>query len=229
MQIARDKTKATLIALFLMLTIAVTLVALPLANAHDPAWNIPTFAYINVAPNPVGVGQKVDALIWLDKTFGSDPALTNNWRFHNYNLTIVKPDGTLDTKIFDVVIDTTSSQYYAYTPTKAGNYTLIFTFPGQKYNDFAGQYNNNSAYVNDTYLPSKASTILTVQEEPLPAPITSYPLPQEYWTRPIYGENTDWWSISSNWLGTGAPGYAGFSMSGSGMNVYPGGCRRTSN
>jgi hypothetical protein len=42
-------------------------------------------------------------------------------------------------------------------------------------------------------------------EEPLPAPITSYPLPAEYWTRPIEGQNTDWWSISSHWLGSEHP------------------------
>ena len=31
----------------------------------------------------------------------------------------------------------------------------------------------------------------------------SYPLPTEYWTRPIYGENPYWYTVSSNWLGTG--------------------------
>ncbi len=63
-----------------------------------------------------------------------------------------------------------------------------------------------SAYINDTYLPSTATTTLTVQEEPLYTYPTT-PLPTEYWTRPIYGENSNWWAISSNWLGTGAPGY----------------------
>jgi outer membrane protein assembly factor BamB len=61
-----------------------------------------------------------------------------------------------------------------------------------------------SAYVNDTFAASSASTTLTVQEEPIPY-INSYPLPQEYWTRPIYGENTDWWSISSDYFGEGSP------------------------
>ena len=39
-----------------------------------------------------------------------------------------------------------------------------------------------------------------VQQEPLTSPVLSYPLPTEYWTRPIEGQNTDWYSISSNWL-----------------------------
>ncbi|MCW4000096.1 MAG: PQQ-binding-like beta-propeller repeat protein [Candidatus Bathyarchaeota archaeon] len=181
------------------------MVLLPTTTAHDPAWDIPTYAFINVSPNPVGVNQKVSVLMWLDKTFDPSIALTNDWRFHNYNLTITFPDGHIETEIFETVIDTTSSQFYAFTPTQVGNYTFDFDFPGQDYNTYS--HNPASAFVNDTYLPSHAKTTLTVQEEPLPNPITSYPLPTEYWTRPIYGENTDWWSISSNWLGTGAAGY----------------------
>jgi outer membrane protein assembly factor BamB len=34
----------------------------------------------------------------------------------------------------------------------------------------------------------------------LSAPVLSYPLPTEYWARPIEGQNTDWYIISSNWL-----------------------------
>ena len=40
-------------------------------------------------------------------------------------------------------------------------------------------------------------------------PVTTEPLPTDYWTTPIYGENTNWYTISNNWLGTGtgtAPG-----------------------
>ena len=62
-------------------------------------------------------------------------------------------------------------------------------------------YNANSAYVNDTYIGSTATTSFSVQEEPIGAVIDSYPLPTEYWTRPIYGENTIWFPVSSNWLG----------------------------
>jgi outer membrane protein assembly factor BamB len=40
-----------------------------------------------------------------------------------------------------------------------------------------------------------------VQQEPIPGPST-YPLPTEYWARPIEGQNTNWWTIASNWLGS---------------------------
>jgi hypothetical protein len=220
MKITKNKTAAILIAIFLTASVVASTMLIPNANAHTPAWNIPTFAFINAVPDPVGVGQKVSIIMWLTDTFDTSSAVTNDYRFHNYNLKITKPDGTTETHIFDVVIDTTSSQFYPYTPDQVGNYTFTFTFPGQAFNTYS--YPATSALVNDTYLPSSASTTLTVQQEQLPAPITSYPLPSNYWSRPIYGENTDWWAISSNWLGTGVPGYGGFSFFGSNQLCYPG-------
>ena len=78
-------------------------------------------------------------------------------------------------------------------------------------------------------MSSSASTTLTVQQQPLPGATTSEPLPTNYWTRPIYGLNTNWYSISSNWLGLGAPNYGGWtnmvqaqSFELNGMAVFPG-------
>ena len=198
------KTKkiiAITIATLLLLSIATSTMLIPNASAHDPAWEIPTYAYIIPGTNPIGVGQPVNIIMWLDAVIsGAYP--TNNVRFHNYNLTIVDPDGHVTTEIFETIQDTTSSQAYTFTPSTVGTYTLYFNFPGQTYTDY--EYNPTSAYVNDTYMPSSASTTLTVQEEQIPT-IDSYPLPTEYWTRPIYGENPYWYIISSNWLGTGSP------------------------
>jgi hypothetical protein len=207
---------AIAIALFLMLTL--TLSALPLTFAHTPAWQIPTFAYINVAPNPVGVGQQTTIVFWLNNVYDG-AAIANDYRFHNYKLTITKPDQTTEVKNFEYIYDSTSSQYTLYTPTIVGTYNVKFEFPGQTINDYS--HDPNSQYVNDTYLPSSRSTTFTVQEEQLPSPINSYPLPSAYWTRPIYGENTDWWTVSSNWLGTGSPGYSGFGFN-SRQQSYPG-------
>jgi outer membrane protein assembly factor BamB len=217
MKIAKNKTKAIAIAIFLMLSMGASMMLVPTVNAHTPAWKITTFAFIKVAPDPVGVGQKVNVIMWIDKVcYGA--AYANDIRFHNYKLTITKPDNTTETKTWDVCQDTTSAQYYGYTPAQAGKYTFKFEFPEQTYTyttpiaGFGGPPMPNE-YTNDTYLASSATATITVQEEPVTA-ITSYPLPTEYWTRPIYSENTDWWSISSNWLGTGAPGYSGGSVYG---------------
>jgi outer membrane protein assembly factor BamB len=214
-QILRRKI-AVLIALFLMLTMTVSLVALPSANAHTPPWNIPTYAYIVAAPDIIGVGQPAHIYMWLDCVYGaaggtfavvptngstaSVALLSNSYRFHNYKLTITDPNGTTTTQTFDIISDSTSNQYTIITPDTPGTYTLRFDFPGQVYGANGNGYENSPIF-GDKYLPSNATTTLTVQEAPIPAPITSYPLPAQYWTRPIYSENTDWWAISSNWLG----------------------------
>jgi hypothetical protein len=203
-----NKTSAIVISIFLMISMGASMLLIPSANAHTPAWSIPTYAFINAAPNPVGVGQKINVIMWLDKIMDG-AADGNDIRWHNYKLTITKPDLTTETTTFPVCQDPTSAQFYSYTPDQLGTYTFTFNFPGQQYTytglifGFFGPP-APSAYVNDTYLPSSSTTTVTVQQEQI-ATITSYPLPSNYWTRPIYGENTDWWSISSNWLGTGSP------------------------
>ncbi len=203
MRIAKNKTMATLIALFLVLTIAFTLVALPAVNAHTPPWTLQTWAYIGVAPNPVGVGQNVYVNMWVDKPMPG-ASVFNDIRRHGYQLTITKPDGTDETHKFDLA-DTTGVQFYVLVPAQVGVYSMVFYYPGQVYTwnqaNTPGLSGSDAAFENDTFKPATSKTVyLTVQQEPLPAAITSYPLPTEYWTRPIEGQNTDWWSISSNYL-----------------------------
>jgi hypothetical protein len=233
MQIAKNKTAAIAIAIFLMFSMGASMMLVPTASAHTPTWQIPTYAFILAAPNPIGVGQATYIYMWLDKVMDG-AAIINDIRFHNYQLTITKPDTTTETKTWDIIWDTTSSQGYSYTPNQVGTYTLKFTFPGQVYtwaDPVAGLFGPPavSAYVNDTFVASTASVTLTVQQEPISNLPSSYPLPTEYWTRPIYGENPDWWKISSNWLGTGAAvmstvgsgtitGWPGISA----INRYPG-------
>jgi outer membrane protein assembly factor BamB len=187
-----NKNIAITLAIFLMSTIAIPLFAiLPSANAHDPPWQIPTFAYITAHPNPVGVGQSVSVVMFLSFPIPGS-AEDNDIRFHDYKLTITAPDGNIETKIWPVVSDTTAVQFYSYTPEQTGKYTFTFDYPGQK-------HTWNTAYQNDEYLASNATTTLTVQEEPIPDP-PNYPLPTEYWSRPIEGQNTEWYDISSNYL-----------------------------
>jgi outer membrane protein assembly factor BamB len=217
MKILANKA-ATAVSLLLMFAMAFSLVALPAANAHYPAWEIPIYAKIGFSSNPIGVGQRTLIYMFLGNPPFDRASLLNDYRFHNYKLTITAPDGTVQTQTFDYISDPTNAQTYSFTPDQVGTYDVNFTFLGQAVNDYS--HDPNSLFVNDTYLSSSTSATLTVQEEPIPDPISSYPLPTEYWTRPIYGENTDWWSISSNWLGSGSPGYGG--MVGPNMRCFPG-------
>jgi len=206
LQIKNTKNKTVVIfATLLMIFIAAPMIRLPTTSAHDPVWKIPTYAYINASPNPVGVNQTTTIVVWIDKVLDG-ASVTNNIRFEDYKLTITKPDGKTETITWDTVTDTTSSAYTLYTPKQVGNYTLFFEFPGLTYTWTEPVTNlygvtAQSAYINDTYLPSTATTTLIVQEEAI-TNIALPPLPSEYWTRPIYGENTNWYTISSNWLST---------------------------
>ena len=187
----KNKALAIAFSVFLMFAVAISFVALPAANAHDPPWEIPTYAFINARPNPVGRGQTVAIIVWMDKVI-QGTHITNDVRFRNYKLTITDPDNGTEVVNWPVVVDTTSSAYTSYTPDKVGTYHLKFEFPGQTY-DFGGSYDG------DKYLPSSAETTLTVQEEEV-AYIPDTPLPTEYWMRPIEGQNTAWKSIASNFL-----------------------------
>ena len=209
----KNKEKIALLSTLLILSMATSMILLPNANAHTPSWNIQTYAFISVNPNPIGVGQRATVYMWLDEVYdqaatsGEAGVPANDYRFHDYELTITLPTGTKTTQTFSYISDPTSDQYTYFTPTQAGTYILTFNFPGQVVNDYP--HAPYSLYANDTYLPSSASTTLTVQSTPIPAAIGGEPLPTAYWTRPIYGENTNWYTLASNWLGDGAPGYAG--------------------
>jgi len=208
------------IALFLTISMVIPYALQSTASAHSPPWTIQSFAYVSVAPSPVGVGQTVQVYMWVDIPMPS-AATTNDIRRHDYTLTITKPDGTTETQKWDTIFDTTGIQFWAYTPNQVGNYTLFFQYGGQTY-IWSGTYQN------DSFAPANATTTLQVTDAILPAPIDSYPLPTEYWTRPIEGENTFWFSIASNWLNapyirsgttvTGGAGYGRYQPDGIGPN-----------
>lgn len=190
-----------------------------IVNARTPPINIPTNAYINAAPDRVGVGQQCFIIMWLDKLY-ENAYLYTPYRFQNYKLIITAPDGTEQTQTFPVVSDPTSAQTYRFTPDTVGTYTLTFQFPGQTVttaNAAAGDI-----FINDTYTSSSSSTTLTVQSEPVPGASQGAPLPTTYWTRPIYGENTNWYTISSNWLGSTWPGYAAWGTFTANHQSFPG-------
>lgn len=196
------KIKTTTAAtLLLILAFAISFFALPIANAHSPTWEIPTYAFIKPTPNPVGVGQSVNVVMWL---LFAPPTATGSGgdRWTNLKVTITKPDGT-SSVLGTFTSDPTGSTYTLFKPTDVGIYTFKLEFPGQvssRNHPITGIAGGNSVYINDTFLPSSATATLTVQEEPVREP-ANYPMPTEYWTRPIEGQNTNWWKTASNWLG----------------------------
>jgi len=128
----KNKILTIATAIFLTLTMTISLIILPPAYALTPPREIPTYAYLSAAPSPIGIGQRLFIVMWLDAVLPG-AAVENEIRFHNFKLTITKPDGTTDVQQFDIITDTASSKPYLYYPDKAGNYTFKFEFPGQKY------------------------------------------------------------------------------------------------
>jgi hypothetical protein len=195
------KNDKALIALFLVLTIAVTLVALPVANAHDPSWEVPTWCYLYASNNPIGVNQETLLIFWLDKfpptAFGT---YGDRWSF---TLEITAPDGSKETTA-PITSDPVGGAYYAFTPTDIGSYTIVAKFLGKVID---GGENKPSywlwgmdAYFGDTYLASTSDPIeLVVQEEQIHA-WQETPLPTNFWTRPINSMNRDWYVLAGNWL-----------------------------
>ncbi len=198
-------------AIFALLVIAilaisaVPMLSVPTAEAHDPPWSLPTYAFINVAPAPIGVGQTVNVNFWLNVP---PPTASGAYgdRWENLTVVVTAPDGHEDT-LGPFTSDDTGGAFTTYTPDQVGDYTFQMFFLGETLRGENLQRPND--YVGDYYEPSQSNVFhLVVQEEPIGyAPVI--PLPTEYWTRPIYGQNNDlWYAIGGNWLGLGVSTFA---------------------
>ncbi len=189
---------AILIALFMIISMSATIMLQPNVSAHSPPWTVISYAYVVAAPDPVGVGQTLSVSFWIDYPF-TGATLFNNIRRTGYTLTITAPDGTNSTETYATVSDSTGIQSISYVPTQVGTYTFTFNYAGQTYTWTAAQ-GGSTTYDGDIMLPASANTSVTVQQTAIPATIDSYPLPTAFWTYPIEGQNTYWYTVASNWL-----------------------------
>jgi hypothetical protein len=134
---------------------------------------------------------------------------------------VTKPDGTTTT-LGPFTSDDTGGTSTTYVPATTGNYTFQMTFPGQKLagaNPAPGA--PPSPFVGEVFGGSTSSVFtLTVQTQPAGYPPVT-PLPTTYWTRPIYAENTAWYSIAGNWLGLAASTFAATGMYNATGNYNP--------
>jgi hypothetical protein len=178
---------ASAIALLMILAMIVTL-AVPFVNAQ-PIY--PTYAFLGVTPNPVGVGQTVLLHIGISQqTMGT----TQFW--YGLTVTVTKPDGTTET-LGPFTTDSTGGTGANYVPTSTGVYKFQTHFPAQNITgfDFA-----TFSIVNKGYAASDSPiTELVVQQEAIPY-FPGFPLPTEYWTRPINGQFWDWGNLTGNSL-----------------------------
>ncbi len=185
----KNKFEVTAVALFLLIAMAVSLVALPDATAADTR---ETYAFIGATPNPVGVGQEVLLHVGI-----KHPLANTNEGWTGLTVTVTRPDGTTET-IGPFETDSTGGTGGVYVPTMAGNYTLQTNFPEQTLP--TSTFRPFSTPAGTTMLASHSPILtLVVTEEP----ITYYPghaLPAEYWTRPIDSQIREWNVIAGSWL-----------------------------
>ena len=113
--------------------------------------------FLNVAPNPTGVGQAVNVGFWLD-----EPPPTANGpygdRWQNITVKVTMPDGTTET-LGPFTSDDTGGTHTEFTPTELGNYTFQMSFPGQTLagNNLTPNISPTTAYpafVGDYYEPA---------------------------------------------------------------------------
>src|SRR5512137_428908 len=176
--------------------------------------NVPTWAFLIAAPNPVGVGQYFN-LIMMNPQVPNGALLTNDIRY-TFTLKVTKPNGDVETLppagssrgsvaqggIINgkYMSDSTGSTYTAYTPDQVGNYSITLHV-----DQLYWQWSNAGAardWYGITLKASEYTLKVVVQQDPVA--LNGLPLiqsmPTEYWARPIEGQNTGWAAVSSNWL-----------------------------
>ncbi|MGD0451173.1 MAG: hypothetical protein ABSA79_09000 [Candidatus Bathyarchaeia archaeon] len=189
-------TVATIFLLFAM-TSTLALNQSALAQITFPkGTQVPTYAFINVAPNPIGIGQTVNV-----NFFVSCP-MENSETPKNMTVVMTDPNGQ-NTTFGPYVGDTTGGTFFNYVPSKVGNYTFQFYYGGQSL--------TGSGWTGVLEMPSVSKPFhLVVQQNPIVQttyPIT--PLPTSWWETPISAENVQqWYNISGDWLGFGSVTFA---------------------
>ncbi len=197
-------SKTTVIAMLALLMISM----LPFAFAQVPVpadSHVPSYPYLNVAPNPAGVGQTVTLNMFLAvPQLSSEPAT-------NFTIIETTPHGETKT-LGPFKSDATGGTYTTIVPDTTGNYTFQFFYGGQTLTGVAEQgASSRSQYAGVIVDPSHTDVkTLVVQEEAIPSssyPIT--PLPNNYWETPITAENVqNWYAIGGPWLGYGSVTFA---------------------
>lgn len=190
--------KPTIISLILILAIS-TFGGFSIVYAQPTPITKATTAYCGIIPDSVGVGQ--EALIHLG--IASTSAGTA-YGWEGLTVTVIAPDGTIQT-LGPFTTDATGGTGTSFTPTQVGTYTFQTHFPEQ---DVPIPYYDLNMGVffpaGSTFLASNSDVISLVVSEDQIERYPDLPLPTEFWSRPIDGQQRSWSTISGNWLESGA-------------------------
>jgi outer membrane protein assembly factor BamB len=180
------KKTFTLIALFMMFGMVVSLFGLPAANAQGTK---ETYAYIGATPNPIGVGQET-----LLHTGITDQLASAIYGWEGLTISVERPDGETET-LGPFRTDATGGTGTIYVPTMTGTYYLQTHFPEQTNPATTAGIPAGTVMLSSD--SEKLALIVTEQPRVL---YPTLPLPTEYWTRPINSQLREWSAVAGNWL-----------------------------
>jgi len=204
------KPKISTMALILLLTASAMLVALPAATAQEKTYDFPTFLFVSVAPNPVGLNQIVYVTATFSRPTPTSEGFGGDW-YENVTIEIVDPSGS-KTVMGPYLTTMVGGYTINFVPDKVGEYTFQAFYPGEILDltnpgDRNPERGWNRHLIGSRLLPTESEIVtLTVQEEPVEPIYQTPPRPDEYWTRPIYATNWDWGELGANWFGIGGSG-----------------------
>jgi hypothetical protein len=178
-----------ILSIFLMLAFAISIVSIfPTTEAQTLTRK--TYAFISATPNPVGVGQETLLHIGI-----SEPTNGTYFQWKGLTATVIRPDNT-STTLGPFNTDSTGGTGTVLVPDQVGTYRLQTHFPEQKMVPGMTFFNPQEY----TYLASDSEwTNLVVQEEAIPY-FPAFPLPTEYWNRPINAQFYEWAPLTGQWL-----------------------------
>jgi outer membrane protein assembly factor BamB len=208
-------SKLKKITIAVILIAMLTLITMQTAMADPHPYTVKTYAYVEVNPRPVGVGQQAFVTFGIDKVpMTVSQAYGDRW--NNLTLIIGSPDGTIKT-LSGFVADDTGFSYTTWTPDRVGNYTFQCKFLGEYLtgeNPPPTGFGASAVYIGDYYTPSESTVVTVTVTNEMASQLPMNPLPTGYWQRPVNMMNSNWNTISGNWFG-----YQSYTNAGYGYNM----------
>jgi hypothetical protein len=176
-----------------------------------------TWVYVSASPELTGVGEEMLLVCWtaemppdIGEQSGQVSSPTGRAGWYDMKIQVWDPDN--QTEIVNMPYsDPVGANYISYTPTKVGTYRIQAIFPETiKENIESGAKRLYTAEKS----PIAEFEVVAEQRQPW----VDAPLPNNYWTRPLYGASRDWYVLTGNWLSGSANVWP---MGGSGGTTDP--------
>jgi hypothetical protein len=168
------------------------------STSEIPPQGYRTWVYVAASPELIGVGQEVMLVTWtaemppdIGEQSGQVSSPTGRAGWYDMQIQVWDPDN--ETEILNLPYsDPVGANYIPYTPTKVGTYRIQAIFPETIKESVSGE---RSLYTGEVSPIGE----FEVQNEQIQAWVDP-PLPNEYWTRPLYGASRNWHVLTGNWL-----------------------------